>query len=85
MISTLSLTAAVGEGRRLGLGGGSPRQDPRATSNKCHLEAREVCSKGFKENYILRQNLRQRENSSFAKGENKSFQFRKGSTKDSKL
>lgn len=92
-----SLTAAVGNGRRGGLGGGSGTgpagtrpaavqgSTPRTTSSKCRLEAGEVCSKGFMENYILRKNSRQRENSSSAKGQRKFFQFRNGSTKDSKL
>lgn len=69
----------------VGLGGGSGTGAPgsslaaaqgstlRATSNKCHLEAGEVCSRGFMENYILRKNLRQRENSYSAKGESRAF------------
>lgn len=40
-------------------------QDSTATmSSKCHLEAGEVCSKGFMADYILRRNLRQTESSS---------------------
>jgi len=76
----------VGNGRRLGLGGGSGTGSPggslaaaqgstlRATSSKCRLEAGEACSKGFMENYIFGKNLRQKENSSSAKGESKSLQ-----------